>query len=292
MAKVIFVGDCHLKATSPISRKDDYPEVILDKITWVGEYAKSIGCKDIFFLGDVFDSPHTSLTYMFKCMTVFKDIKDLGINLYSIVGNHEIRNEILDTFRYSPLGILAKAGFISIFRKVAFGDVDIVGYHYPEKIPELTSGRYTMCCAHRYFEQSFGEFSLNREDLTTLGYNAYILGHDHVPYDTIASGQWILVRPGSLCRNSSDGYNKLRGPRVLEFDTDSLEAVFVDVPYERDVFFDKKEKDDFVSMTELVNYMQASYKTVGMDIREFVESSPMPTEVKGLLTTYFNVLGA
>ena len=74
MANVFIIGDLHLKAVAPISRKDDYPVAILNKLEYLAGIAKSVKCNTFILLGDVFDSPITSLPYLARVIETFKKI--------------------------------------------------------------------------------------------------------------------------------------------------------------------------------------------------------------------------
>lgn len=125
MSKVIFVGDTHLKGTSPVSRTDDYSQSILDKIRWVADYALSVKSNIVIILGDLFDSVTVSVPYLFRVLSLFKDIKSQGIKLYSLCGNHDLKHLSLELLTQTPLGLLVKAECLSILKKIKIDDYTI-----------------------------------------------------------------------------------------------------------------------------------------------------------------------
>lgn len=299
MSKIIFVGDVHLKGSTPISRKDNYAEVILGKLNFIKEYALSIGCTTLIFLGDIFDTVSTSIQYFSHCLSCFKDIQDCGIDSYTIVGNHDLRYDSMDTLQTTPLGILVKSNAMHLLDSLIVDDVFIQGTHYPQTpAPKGESELYSILLLHRFYESAFNETPITKEDVINLGYDAYILGHDHKPYQTISIenfGKAVkVIRPGSLARNSSDQYNKLRKPRILVFDTGSKSYYYEEVPSESglEIFFEKPVEEQAVSMKELVDYLKSSYCAADTSIRDYVKTTSMPKDVKSLINTYLNLLGA
>ena len=300
MAKILFVGDVHLKGSTPISRKDNYSETILKKLEWVHSYADSIDCKDIIFLGDIFDTVNTSLQYFSLCLSTFKKIADSGINLYTIVGNHDIKYDSIDTLPITPLGILIKSNIINMLEDLYIEDVYIKGVQYTEHPSRNLSDKsyFSIMVAHRFYESAFNEEPISKHNLVDWCFDTYILGHDHRPYLTVEleeEGKHIsLFRPGSLARNSSDQYNRLRKPRVLVFDTLSKYFYYEEVPSESgiDVFFDRVKEEKLPSMSELVLYLKESYHTADTSIRDYVNNADMPDKTKSLVISYLDMLGA
>lgn len=299
MSKVIFVGDVHLKGSSPISRKDNYPETILNKLRFIKDYALSIDCSTVIFLGDLFDTVSTSIQYFSYCLTLFKQFTDSNIDVYTIVGNHDIKYDSLDTLPVTPLGILVKSDAVKLLDSLTVDDVFIKGCHFTEEpLANKQNDLFSILLLHRFYESGFNEIPITRDDVKTLNYDAYILGHDHRPYSTVKvekeNKDISVIRPGSLARNSSEHYNKLRKPRILVFETEDKSFTYVEVPSESglDIFFDKKESTEVVSMKELVDYLKSSYHTADVSIRDYVNNTEIPNDVKVLIGTYLDLLGA
>ena len=64
-----------------------------------------------------------------------------------------------------------------------------------------------ICVMHRYFEKKLFKNCLDRNQLSQLGYQVYVTGHDHQPYNTMKFDDFTLIRPGRLMRGTSDKYN-------------------------------------------------------------------------------------
>lgn len=292
MSKVIFVGDVHLKPSSPISRKDDYSESMLSKLRAVADYALSVGAPTIIMLGDIFDSTNTSVSYLSRCMDVFNDIRKRGVSLFSIIGNHDIKNERLDSLSGTPLGVLVKSQCVGVFNSLTVGKTRIVAHHYSAPLEANLCDASSVLVSHSFFNQSFSDSSLSEHDLTALGYGAYVFGHDHVPYDSVEGDGWVLLRPGSLCRNTSHFYNLYRKPRVLVLDVDDFSFSYWEVPCESDVFHVKKSEVSVSDMSNLVEHIRNSYTGSEFDIRGFIEKLEVSVSAKSLLLDYCKILGA
>ncbi len=299
MSKIIFVGDVHLKGSTPISRKDNYSETILNKLQYIWNYANTIDCTTIIFLGDIFDTVNTSLQYFSHCLTLFKKITDSGIDLYTIVGNHDLRYDSMETLPITPLGILIKSDAMKLLDSLIVDDVFIKGCHFPESPePNTQKDLYSILLLHRFYESGFNEIPITKEEAQTLDYDVCILGHDHKPYSTImVEGRDKLIkiiRPGSLARNSSDQYNRLRKPRILVMETSDKSFHYEEVPAESgmNIFFEKEEEKEVISMKELVDYLKSSYHTADLSIRDYLNNTEIPEDVKTLIGTYLDLLGA
>src|SRR5438552_9043364 len=60
---LLIIGDPHLEGRQPGFRKDDYPNVILDKLAWCLNYANNNRLLPAI-LGDLFDKPRDNPTWM------------------------------------------------------------------------------------------------------------------------------------------------------------------------------------------------------------------------------------
>lgn len=297
MSNIIFVGDLHLKGSSPISRCDDYPTVILNKIESLAQIAGSFSCNKVVLLGDVFDSHTTTLPYLAKVINSFKKLNDSGITVYTIAGNHDIKNNRMDSIGSSALGILISTGYVKLApRKLTVDDVDFNLFHYPDDLIKNDSDNYSVCVAHRYFEFGLSWDSLTREEIKSLNYNAMILGHYHVPCDTVTIEDTLLYRPGSLSRSTSESYNKLRTPRVLVFSCLNRKAVYVDIQCEPadKVFTTAIEQNNqlCLSMKDLVKFITSSYTSSDLNIREYFAQLEIPYDCRVKISDYLDKIGA
>ena len=294
---VIIVGDTHLKCSSPVSRKDEYPIAVLNKLLYLANVAPTYKCDTIIILGDVFDSPNTSLPYLATVINTFKKICESGIKVYTIVGNHDIKNNRMDSLPTTALGILLSTDYLKLAPKeLSIDDTVFRCYNYPENLECKQSNDYEICIAHRYYEFGLDSDSLTKEDVSNLGYDAMVLGHYHVPCETEIVNGTVLYRPGSLSRSTSEPYNKTRIPRALLINTVNHKSMYIDVPCgsAEEVFVAKIESNNkaTLSMKDLIQFMTTSYSSSDMDVREYFNNLEIPYECRCRIAKYLDTIGA
>lgn len=295
---VMFIGDTHLKCTSPISRRDDYPSAILKKLEYLSNCVDPSKCNTFVMLGDVFDSPITSLPYLAHVINTFKKISDKGIKVYTIVGNHDIKNNRMDSLESTALGILISTGYLTLApRELELGNTVFRFFNYPEEVtPRQSSNKYEVCVAHRYYNFGLAWDSFNENDIKKLDYSAMILGHLHVPCETEMVGDTKLYRPGSLSRSTSEPYNKLRTPRALVFNVINHKAAYIDVTCGSadEVFVSQIEANNQASfsMRDLIQFITTSYSSSDLNVREYFNSIEIPYECREKIAGYLDAVGA
>lgn len=297
MSNIMIIGDCHLKATSPISRLDNYPTAILNKLLYLAGVAKNGNCHAMLLLGDVFDSPVTSLPYLAEVINVFKKISEYDITVYTIVGNHDIKNNRMDSLPGTALGILISTGYVKLApRDLAIDSTIFRCFHYPEPVEKaLTDECYQVCVAHLYYEFNLANDSLHEDDVKQLNYDAMILGHYHVPCDTETIGNTLLYRPGSLSRSTSEPYNKLRTPRALIFNCINHKAIYLEAacsPAEEVFVQQTEDTQQIFSMKDLIQFITTSYSSSDMNVREYFSSLEIPYACREKIAKYLDDIGA
>ena len=293
---VIFIGDTHLKATSPVSRTDDYPSAILNKLEWIASISTAYNTKTLIILGDVFDTPATTLPYLSTVINTLKAIKNTGIEIYTLVGNHDIKNNRMDSLPSTALGILVATECLRLLpRELKIGDTLFRSFHYPEGVTPKASDDYEVCVAHLYYDFNMLSDSFSESDILRLQYDAMILGHYHVPCNDLTIGKTTIYRPGSLSRGTSELYNKTRTPRILLFNCDNHKAEYIDVECRQgsEIFANQSEKDvrAMASMKELIYSITNSYQTSDMDIRDYFNAMNIPYNCRKVLSNYLDRAG-
>ena len=236
MAKLIFIPDVHLQEYSPRSRKDNYPTVVLDKLNWVVDYVNKEEATCIF-LGDIFNAVNMPMIYMYRCIDVFKRFNKVP---YVIIGNHDIPRNNQELMDRSPLGLLEKVGLVQYLQELKFDNTTIKGFHFTQPITKVEGEEKKLCVAHVFYENPFDlEHNLTTSDCVTLGYDYYILGHDHTRYDVVEAPKYKVFRIGSLTRGTANENQMTRDKiYILEYDTELDKFSEVEVPCEpaREVF--------------------------------------------------------
>ena len=97
-----------------------------------------------------------------------------------------------------------------------------------------------ICVAHCFYEDNFAQdHNLHIKDILELGYDYYVLGHDHTPYEDTKVGDSIIYRPGSLTRGTANDKQLTRdNVFILEYDTelDLFSKIAVPCMLAKDVF--------------------------------------------------------
>lgn len=209
MEKVInFIGDAHLSPTTPSSRKDDYAQAILDKITWI---ALNCPADATIFLGDMFTRHLIGEKYLSKVA----EAVTLLPHPYAIVGNHDVPRHNIEMVDTTALGVLFKTGALKRLTqldiKVGSKKYLISGVDYGCPLPRnISQDVVGILIAHAFYYKNavpvldVGESVITDDDLATSNFQHVILGHDHAKYtDHVNDFGQTIYRPGSLSRGSS-----------------------------------------------------------------------------------------
>ena len=278
----MFIGDVHLYSQCPGSRKDTnpaYPMYVLDKLTMCADICRERGVDKMIYLGDLFNSPSLSLgTYLGTC---WNHLLGLNIEQQTITGNHEIPYYNEKSFEGTVLDITYKTGIVKHLEKLELdNDVVIHGLDFGKSFePIEKDGKYHICVAHAFYENDFygrGVDNLKASDAAKLGYDAYVLGHDHTPYAPVIENNYKVIRPGSLTRGTSKTCNLYRKVNVVIFDTifKTFEEVEVPVKPGIEVFKERKfieKQQEEINLDKIIHNLYAPeknsiYKIIKADV--------------------------
>lgn len=307
---VLTVTDPHFHHLTPESRLDNYPDTCIAKLQSLRQLAISTGSKFIIFLGDVFHKPKQPVEFLNKIIAELLKFKENNITLYSIVGNHDIYNDLLTEVDKSALntvflsGAMKPLGTLTILSKM--GNIIFKGYHFPNKIePIEDNSSFNIAVAHSFYNMS-GSDNITEEELNKLGYKIYLLGHDHVEYpiETVetVTGKAKIIRSGSFTRGTAHKSNLSRGIKVglLEFN-DKLscsyqsisckppEQVFVSSAYDK-VDLTKISQEVELKYRDLVTKLY-SRSNQQQDVYQILDESNIQVEIKKVITSYLEAEG-
>lgn len=114
MTEILLVGDIHISDKPPSSATDTYTDDIIAMLRWIGEEAQRRGVTTIVWAGDIFhfkQPSRTSHSTVLKMLGVVQYYRELGIELWIVIGNHDISNDVLETvYDKQPLGVLLHGG--------------------------------------------------------------------------------------------------------------------------------------------------------------------------------------
>ena len=218
--KLAFLGDGHLTPNTPASRIDSYGETCLRKLSNVLSRCQALGVVGLFWTGDVFNSPSVPLAYVNQAIPI---IRSSEVPVYVIPGNHDLPHHKAELMDRTALGNLILSGVVTRLERVTFevlvheprygGDntsmtVQVVGGGVGVEPParEASIDR-SVLVEHAFWAAGQDDYVLTSEAAEILGHDIYVLGHDHIAYDTLSvkgeGRKFTVVRPGSMTRATS-----------------------------------------------------------------------------------------
>ena len=270
--KFLYVGDLHQDELIPVNRIDDFIDTRKEKINEILQIAKTNNVKAVLHGGDFFNRPKMSNEFVTSIIETWNnqlipiDIQDLTFKLQagtiseqeyldeiqkyktnnipfiSIIGNHDLIGESIESYSRTSLNVLETSGFLHIVDKanpIVFKEgsisVAITGHHYDKMIDKnndksgyivsekvQVDGKdctYQIHMTHNMLTStSYGKkfahttiYEIQNETLADLTIN----GHDHIGFDTIEYNGKLFANPGSPFRLSIDKKEIARMPKVM-----------------------------------------------------------------------------
>jgi hypothetical protein len=237
---LLLIGDPHIEGRQPGFRKDDYPNVVLDKLDWCLRYAAAQRLLPAI-LGDLFDKPRDNPTWMLGRL-----IDMLNVEVIGLYGNHDCAEPALTD--HDSLSLLVKAGRLRLvdesspWRGTMNGrQVLVGGSSYRHRIPrEFLPGQdsqipkpLVLWLAHHdirvpgYEEQGrFGPYEIDGVDLV-------VNGHIHRQLADVRAGRTLWMTPGNISRRSRNDAVRAHRPAALQLDVTAAGFVpsFVEIPH-------------------------------------------------------------
>jgi len=304
------IGDPHVEGRQPGFRKDDFPNVVLEKIQWCLEYAETNRLLPTF-LGDMFDKPRDNPTWMIgRLIEIMSGSGSIGI-----YGNHDCADPQLN--ENDSLSILIKSGCLRLVSqrspwRGSMNDrpVFVGGSSYRHEIPEVfkipAGGRSKR---RSLFDNAPFVVWLTHHDIDIAGYengrfkpyeienvDLLINGHIHRRLESVQTGQTLWMTPGNISRRSRSEANRQHVPTVVRIDVqfDGHKISDVIVPHEdhTKVFYDsvteiKAEHTASEFVTGLAG-LTARRTESGAGLHEFLAANlsqfdkPVVTEIERL----------
>lgn len=303
MSKIAIIGDTHFSPRTPVSRKDDYPETLLTKLSNLLKYCTDNNIKDCVFLGDLINANQMNMEYFIKLYKSFLAFNGSGIILHSIIGNHDIPHGNPEFLDKSPISLLFDSDLFKrgdfIRDNIYFKLMDY--YDLAEQIPKATPNVFNILIGHYFYLSGFGDeqHTLSPALCKDLGYNMYFLGHDHSPYDPLIINGYEVHRPGSFSRATSDTCQVNRDNiKICIFDTDTCKVDYVDLPGvlpSKDIYKEAKllskmnEKDVDITLSENIGNLISSLSfDFSSDIYTVLDSMEIEKEIKDKVIEYLN----
>ncbi|QLC51150.1 metallophosphoesterase [Methanolobus zinderi] len=207
--RIIHTGDTHLgyrQYHSEVRRQD-----FMDAFSRVIDDAIEMEVDAVVHAGDLFDSRNPTLDDILGTMELFSRLRNAGIPLLAIVGNHESKQDTQWLDLYASMGLVVRLGATPFL----LGDVAIYGIDCVPKsrIPlfdysvfdgKATDAGYNLLVMHQLMKPfAFGEWDMHEVlDAVPFDVDAVLLGDNHKHEIIKVDDTWVTYC-GSTERNST-----------------------------------------------------------------------------------------
>jgi DNA repair exonuclease SbcCD nuclease subunit len=218
---ILCIGDPHLCGWAPGFRKDDYPQIVLEKLQWSLEYARTNQLLPIL-LGDLFERPRDNANWLLARLMVLLDRPIL-----SVIGNHDLSEDLLCD--HDSLKVLLAAGRLRMLQddpwtgRINQIPVFIGGTNNRQPIPksfprpEIGGPRWVIWITHDDIQ--FPDYEAGRHTCREIdGVDLVVNGHIHRQMADVACGKTTWCNPGNIARLKRGDATKLHVPGVMRID--------------------------------------------------------------------------
>ncbi|MFD2169421.1 metallophosphoesterase family protein [Tumebacillus lipolyticus] len=236
--KLLYLTDTHIRASSPQNRTDNFVETLQNKFREVNEIARREGVDAILHGGDFFDIPSPSLAV---CADFISLMRDAGVPIYGIAGNHDIFGHNPDTLPRTMLGFMDRIGLVRLihpgqplYLEKNGIKVQVTGQHYhydlDRRDPRLdyvidsVEADVGIHLVHgMLMDRAFIEGVAHTRVDQILETKAHLTlcGHNHMGWPEVKHEDKIFYNPGGFVRLSNHPADAGRTPQVLILDTTS-----------------------------------------------------------------------
>jgi hypothetical protein len=205
---LLIIGDPHLEGRQPEFRKDDYPNVVLEKLAWCLEYAESNRLLPAI-LGDLFHKPRDNPNWML--VRLIEMLRGEVIGLY---GNHDCADPELKD--HDSLSLLVRAGRLRLVSEaepwrgtIGGRSVIVGGSSYRQPIPKRFAMPTEVGAAkplvvwlthHDILIPGYDEGRI--KPLEIAGVELLINGHIHRRLEEVRAGGTRWLTPGNISRRA------------------------------------------------------------------------------------------
>ncbi|MGE3637371.1 MAG: metallophosphoesterase [Pirellulales bacterium] len=236
---LLIVGDPHVEGRQPGFRKDDYPNVILDKLAWCVEYARQHRLL-LALLGDLFDKPRDNPNWLLNRLFHVLQTETIGV-----FGNHDVHYNP-ELTEHDSVSLLVNTGRLRLVSADSPWDGTIGGRRtivggasYRQEIPTR-------------FDATIGSRAsplviwLTHHDILIPGYDdgriapheipgveIVVNGHIHRRLSDVQVGSTLWLTPGNISRRSRSDAAREHIPSALRIDVSPMEFTVghVEVPH-------------------------------------------------------------
>ncbi|MGM0452902.1 MAG: metallophosphoesterase [Thermodesulfobacteriota bacterium] len=286
---LLAIGDPHLEGRVPGFRKDDYPQVVIEKLRWALDYAAEAALLPMV-LGDLFHLPRNNPNWLLvEIMHLFDR------EMLLIYGNHDVHeNAITPDDSFSVIAAAGKGIFLDnetlVSTDVNNCSVIIGGTPWGRPLPgqiteALPDGLHpglSLWLAHHDIKVPGYEEKGWLRPRSISGVDLVINGHIHRCLEPVRKGATTWLTPGNIARRARSDATRDHTPSVLQIDVDGRgwEYDFIAVPHRPydEVFYeavadgadDDEQSSGFVAgLAE----MQARRTQTGVGLKAFLDKN-------------------
>jgi DNA repair protein SbcD/Mre11 len=236
---IIMVSDLHMDLETPAGRLDDTGETAFRKLEYVLQEAakrKAI----ILQAGDFMNKPRS----WFLLPRLIDLLKRYGIPIYCVAGQHDVYMYNEETKDNTSLGVLAKAGLVTILgeKGTIHGNVVFYGASYGQEIPfpnytkEKGIRDLNILVVHAPIAEEWvgGDFIEADKFLKEHTEYDYILCGDIHRRFQVNSGARSILNTGPLVRREATTYNFAHRPYMVYLKIEGKIRVlnWIEIPHE------------------------------------------------------------
>ncbi len=305
--KILFATDLHFRASKPISRLDtNFFATQLAKLDEIRQIAIDEKVDLVLLGGDIFDRPDVPHSVVIKVMRAFRRFRDAGLDVDSIVGNHDVYGYTSSTEDASAIGALFESGVVRKLSVMMYPGVSIYAMHaYDDTVWTVPEGPgVRILVAHKMLTNipipGADALLIKNVDKQT---NADIVlsGDIHTPHMEHTDADHWFVNPGSMTRMSIA--DRDRQPQVaiitieegntIDCEFRSLgirpaETVFDLTSYSQRMAQETHAKDFVKTYVQAIVSVKAEAGNVGNAIIAMLEANSFADEVNGKIKSYLD----
>lgn len=257
--RFLFFTDIHLANNPPVKRIDNYNESILEKVAWVVQYAQKNKIRHVI-CSELFHTHKTSDELTLKFVDL---VKDTGIQIYYLFGNHDIQAGNVNFIDKTNMGFLCRYPWFCQLDERALYEFQytyLTGINYSKSVECQISyewydgnrkqprGNMIIKCNNKKMILVTHAMITNKDIIVNgvrksvcvkdVETNADLLlnghfhdGHKEVVKSTVLEREQMVCNPGSIARmnlrEATEGY----GPRIADIKVnDKIRVKLVNVP--------------------------------------------------------------
>ena len=234
--KFLFFTDPHISGRNPKSRKDYFPDTILEKMNEVTSIANEVGATAVFDGGDLYENPDPASSI---ARTTCQIYCRFNMPVYSVFGNHTLHGQNPETFQRTTVGIIEGANLIKrlniekptiieesgITVGITGSDFnydidkgDRVAEYMPKKPDNVDILIHVVhgFLADKKWHEDIPHTLI--DDILDTEADIILTGHEHKGYGIIKKNNKIFCNPGAIGRVSASTSEMERIPQVAIID--------------------------------------------------------------------------